>query len=360
MNINNIRIFTNNRLQYGSIKFRESDNYIEEIHLTSNINPNAPILTPAFIDIHCHGGFGYEVMDCTPSDFQNLSRKLLSVGTGLYMPTLVGGDYDKIEKVTESAAAAAEHNIGAKIIGIHIEGTFISPQKSGIMDKKYIYLPDIKLVDRLLQYRLPLRFTVAPETEGAMEFIEYAVNHGCFVSLGHSCCNYETAVNAFEKGANCITHLFNAMLPLNHREPNLVGMGLTSNAYCEVICDTYHISKSVLSLIYKAKGEDKGIIISDSMNAAGMPDGKYRFCGKDIFVKNGRATDENGTLAGSVCTMQTGAKNMFNITHNPQAVLKWAVSNPAQAVGITNHNIEPGNSVPMLLLDSNFNIKEVF
>lgn len=357
MELKNIRYFKDNTLQYGNITIGNS---IEKITPLSSTNNDSDILIPTHIDLHCHGGFGYEVMDCDSNMLCELNKKLLSVGTGMYMPTLVGDNYDKIEKVVEQIAIAKEKNIGAEIIGAHIEGTFISKDKCGIINPKFIYPPDIKLIDRLLKYNLKLRFTIAPELPNAIDFIEYATKKGCYISLGHTKANSTISKQAIDKGATIITHIFNAMLPLTHREPNLVGVALTQPVFCEAICDTIHINPQVLKLIYMAKGRDKGIIISDSISAMGLKDGKYTFCNKDIYISNGKAVDKNGVLAGSICNMHTGLLNMVKITGaRLEDILPWTSTNPGKALNINNHIISSGEKTSMLLLDKNLNIKKV-
>lgn len=357
MELKGIRYFKNNKLCFGSISLGRG---IEEITPIDAYDENSPILIPSYIDLHCHGGFGYDIMTCNSNMLCEFGEKLLSVGTGIYMPTLVGADFDMLEKLVEQLALAKEKHIGAEIAGVHIEGTFISKKKCGIINEKYIYPPDIRLVDRLLKYNLKLRFTVAPETDGALDFIEYAVKNGCMVSLGHSVADNKITNMALSRGADLITHIFNAMPALNHREPNLLSTALTMPVFCEVICDTYHISKEILKLIYMLKGRDKGIIVSDSISAMGLDEGKYSFCNKEIFVSGGKATDINGTLAGSICNIHTGVLNMLrsaNVTF--EEILPWAITNPAKALNIEDHIISVGKSPSMLLLDNTYNIKQI-
>lgn len=358
MKLENIRFYKNKKLYYGSVTFEDN---IEKIQYSDNTGLHSPILIPAYTDIHCHGGFGYDIMDSNAEELCIMGEKLLETGTGAYMPTLVSGDVSTLEKAIENIATAKEKHRGAKILGVHMEGTFISKNRSGIMDEKYIYNMDPTLLDRFLSYGLKLRITVAPENNGAMEFIKYAKEKDCYVSMGHSLCTAEQALEAVEKGADCVTHIFNAMKPMGHREPNLSGIGLSSDIYCEMICDTYHIDPHIMNIVYKTKGSSKGIIISDGMCAMGMKEGKYTFCGKDVYVKNGKATDINGTLAGSICTMHGGVLGLMKATgESIENILPWAIENPAYAVGEEPFSIEEGTSPTLLLLDEKYNIKNAF
>lgn len=298
---------------------------------------------PPFVDIHIHGGFGVDIMSVESSEIMYLSKRLYKDNVGAYLPSTVAKSYDEILKCGERVKTAALKQLEngnkeyAEILGIHIEGPFISKKYKGIMEEKYITDCEFKLYEDLKEIMgdLKIRFTIAPDCKGAEEFCKYVTENGDLVSIGHSNAAYEECRSIEKAGASSYTHLFNAMSPLHHREIGTAGAGLMSEKYTELICDNVHISKPCIELTAKLRA-DKIILITDAMEAMGSENGSYVFCGKRVTAYNGFVKDENGTLAGSVLTMKKAVENMAEITGYEKAV-KMAAENPAKLLKLKKY-----------------------
>lgn len=304
-----------------------------------------PVLPP-FTDIHIHGGYGVDIMNAVSSEIVYLSKKLYEGNVGAYMPTTVAKSYSKILCCAKEVKEASKNCDYAEIVGIHIEGPFISHKYKGIMEDKFIKACDTKLYDDLKEIMgdLKIRFTIAPECEGAEEFCKYVTEKGDYVSMGHSGGTYEDCKRLSEAGASSYTHLFNAMSPVHHREIGVVGAGLLDDNFTEVICDFVHLSKPCAELISRLKG-DKIILVTDAMEAMGCEEGKYVFCGKEVTVDGSSVKDSSGRLAGSILTMEHAVKNMAE-TAGYKAAVKMAAENPAKLLGLEKYGyIDKGKRI---------------
>lgn len=292
---------------------------------------------PPFIDIHIHGGYGVDIMNSSSSEITYLSKKLYEDNVGAYMPTTVAKSYSKILDCAKEIKFASKNKDYAEILGIHIEGPFISKKYKGIMEERFIAPCDIKLYEDLKNILgdLKIRFTVAPECEGAEEFCKYVVKNGDYISIGHSGGSVEDCERLVTCGAGSYTHLFNAMSPVHHRDMGVAGAGLIDDSFAEVICDFVHLSKNCIKLITKFK-EDKIILITDAMEAMGCEKGSYIFCGKNVTVDNSSVRDDTGRLAGSILTMKRAVSNMSEIVGIKSSV-KMAAENPAKLLNLKNY-----------------------
>lgn len=303
-------------------------------------------ILPPFIDIHIHGGYGVDIMNASSSEIIYLSKRLYEDNVGAYMPTTVAKSYSKILSCAKEIKFASKNKDYAEILGIHVEGPFISKKYKGIMEEKFITGCDIKLYEDLKNILgdLKIRFTVAPENEGAEEFTSYVVKNGDYVSIGHSGGTVEDCEKLTACGASSYTHLFNAMSPVNHRNMGVAGAGLLDDSFAEVICDFVHLSKNCVKLITKVK-EDKIILITDAMEAMGCEKGCYIFCGKEVKVDDNSVRDDTGRLAGSILTMKRALINMSEIVGIKSAV-KMAAENPAKLLNLENYGfIDTGRRV---------------
>lgn len=317
----------------GDIKTEQG--LVSEINEKGEGN-NRPVL-PLFTDIHIHGGYGVDIMNAVSDEIIFLSKKLYDGHIGAYMPTTVAGDYNNIIKCAKEIRRAAENKSYAEIVGIHIEGPFISRQYKGIMEDKYIVPCDIKLYKdiREIMGELKVRFTIAPECEGAEEFCRYVTENGDYISLGHSGATFEQCRKLKEAGAGSYTHLFNAMRGIHHRETGIAGAGLLDDNYVEVICDYVHISKHCAEIIARLKA-DKTVLVTDAMEAMGCENGKFIFCGKEVTADDCSVRDSKGVLAGSKLTMEKAVKNMAEIV-GLKAAVKMAAENPAKLIGLDKY-----------------------
>jgi N-acetylglucosamine-6-phosphate deacetylase len=296
-------------------------------------------LAPAFLDVHIHGAAGRDVMEATPEALAGVSGFLATRGTGSFLATTVTAPLDttlrSLSGLTKLIdAAKAETWQGARPLGIHLEGPFLSHAKRGVHPPEHLLAPDIAVFDRMFEaaegnIRL---MTLAPELPGAIEFAAHATARGVRISVGHSNATAAETRKAIAAGATSATHTFNAMRALDHREPGILGIVLTTDSlYAELICDGIHVDPSLVPLWWRAKGKNRAILVTDAMSAAGMPDGEYTLGGFAVHVADGRAT-ANGVLAGSVLTLDRALKNFVAftgvtiehalplVTHNPAAM----------------------------------------
>lgn len=311
-------------------------------------------LAPAFLDVHIHGAAGYDVMDAAPEFPEKMGRFLASRGTGAYLATTVTAPLDRtLKSVSALAKVIAEGPVAgqARPAGIHLEGPFLSHQKRGVQPAEHLLAPDIATFDRLFDaaegnVRL---MTLAPELPGAAELTAHARGRGVRVSLGHSNATAAEARAAIAAGATSATHTFNAMRALDHREPGILGVVLTEDAlYAELICDGIHTAPEMVRLWWRAKGAERGILVTDAMSATGMPDGEYMLGGFTVQVAHGRAT-ARGVLAGSVLTLDRALSNFVAFTGaSAEQGLRLLTSNPAAMLGMDVAKLalgEPANLV---------------
>ncbi len=322
--------------------------------------PNAT-LAPAFFDVHIHGAAGHDVMEATPEALGKVSRFLAGRGTGNFLATTVTAPIDSTLRSLEGLAKLLQQAqtgdwSGAQPLGIHLEGPFLSHAKRGVHPPQHLLTPDIALFDRLFEaaeghIRL---MTLAPELPGAAEFAAHAVAKGVRISVGHSNATAAETNTALAAGATSATHTFNAMRPLDHREIGILGTVLTTDTlYAELICDGIHVHPSLVKLWWRAKGNQRGILITDAMSAAGMPEGEYMLGEFAVQVSNGQAT-ANGVLAGSVLTLDRALQNFVSYTGAAvESVLPLLTQNPAAMTGFSNHagTIHEGEPASFVALD---------
>ncbi len=301
------------------------------------------ILAPAFLDIHVHGASGHDVMEATPAALGKVSAYLASRGTGCFLATTVTASLESTLRSLEGLADLIEQAgedgwTGARPLGIHLEGPFLSHVKRGVHPPAFLLAPDVATFDRLYEAgRGHVRLmTLAPELAGAAELTAHATARGVRVSLGHSNATASETHPVIAAGACSATHTFNAMRPLDHREPGILGTVLANDAlYAELICDGIHVDPALVKLWWRAKGATTAILVTDGMSATGMPDGEYQLGGFPVQVANGRAT-ANGVLAGSVLTMDRALANFVGFTGTlVETALPLLTRNPATMTGLT-------------------------
>lgn len=298
-------------------------------------------LAPAFFDVHMHGAAGHDVMEATPEALLAVGGFLASRGTGSYLATTVTASKDAtlralagLAKLVAKAPDEARHK--AWPIGIHLEGPFLSHAKKGVQPAEHLLTPDIATFDRFFdasEGHIKL-MTMAPELPGAVELVAHASARGVRVSLGHSDATSAETRAAIAAGAASATHTFNAMRPLDHREPGILGTVLTTDSlYAELICDGIHTAPELVKLWWRAKGPERAILVTDAMSAAGKPDGEYHLGGFAVQVANGKAM-ARGVLAGSVLTLDRALTNFLEFTGaDLEQGLRLLSTNPATMTG---------------------------
>lgn len=347
---------------YFDDKIRQLGGYVagaEEIELPENA-----VVLPGFIDEHIHGAGGSDAMDGNTKDLAIIAETVAKEGTTSFLATTMTQSKENILKamraVKEYREAAGEQ--GARIAGVHLEGPFIAAAHKGAQPLEYVAAPDAKTFD---EYNAACGnaikiITLAPETDGALDFIRHIVAQGTVVSIGHTGAKYAEVKAAMEAGATNVTHTYNAQSPLHHREIGVVGSALLlEDLYCELICDTIHVSVPAMQLLVKNKRADKLALITDAMRAKGLADGVSELGGQTVYVKGGEARLADGTLAGSVLRMNRALQNMVEKVGVPltQAV-DYCTINPARTLKMENEagSIAEGKRADFAVLNDKFDV----
>ena len=322
------------------------------------------IVVPGFIDQHIHGAMGSDAMDGTTKDIYNIATAIAKEGTVGFLPTTMTQSVENICTALKAIKeyVEEEHTEGAKVLGVHLEGPYISPDFIGAQPLEYVQKPS---VESFRKYEEASGNTIkivslAPEQPGSDELIEYLVEKNILVSLGHTNSKYSDVEKATIAGARNVTHTFNAQKPLHHREIGTVGSALLLDELnCELICDTIHVSVPAIRLVVKSKPEDKVTLITDSMRAKHLSDGNYELGGQPVVVLNGEARLLNGTLAGSVLKMNHAVRNVYKLAGiELTKVLDMASINPARNIGIDSErgSIKVGKYADFVVLDEDFEV----
>ncbi|MFV0246714.1 MAG: N-acetylglucosamine-6-phosphate deacetylase [Mycoplasmatales bacterium] len=335
----------------GKVSFKEGNSI--------SISDNAEYIVPGFIDQHIHGAMGIDTMDHEKLDI--FSKTLLKEGTTSFVPTTMTAPIDKVEEVIDYVHSFSKECDGANILGVNVEGPFLDQKYKGAQNGKYIAVPTIEDIDRLNKDNFIRIITMAPEHD-ENNTIKYMASKGITVSLGHSGASTTVGNKALEDGANCFTHLYNGMSGFNHREPGLVVSALGSDAYVELISDGIHVHPEVLKYTYKTKGYEKCILVTDAVRAKAMENGEYELGGQVIIKGDNDVRLENGSLAGSILTLNNAVKNIIEFTDcTKEEAFKMASLNPALNLGIKNKGIlEEGYDFDVTVLDKDFNVLQVF
>jgi N-acetylglucosamine-6-phosphate deacetylase len=330
------------------------------------------ILSPGFIDLHIHGGAGHDVMEAGAGALPPVERLLVSHGVSSYFPTTVTAPLDAtLSALTRLADAieAAERSpqpqngeLRARPLGIHLEGPFISHKRRGVHPPENLLAPSLAAFDRFWQAaRGHIRvLTIAPELPGALEVIKLASSRGVCVSLGHSNADLDAARAGFAAGARHATHTFNAMRPLDHRDPGILGEVLTdSRLSAEIIADGIHVDPVIVQLFLKAKGPEAAVLITDATAATGMPDGRYRLGSLEVEVKDGRCM-VGDSLAGSVLTMDRAVRNVMQFAQwDLQPAVRLATLNPARVAGVkSGGTLQAGAPADLVVLSPSGEVRK--
>ena len=323
---------------------------------------------PGLIDVHFHGCVGEDFSDATPEGLQKIADFELSQGVTYICPTGMTLPEEQLTAICKNTAAPrASNSGGAEVVGAHLEGPFLCEAKKGAQNGAYLHDPDVPMLQRLQEAAggCVKLVTVAPEQPGSVEFIQAAKKLGVHVSVGHTVANYETAKAAFEAGADHATHLYNAMPPLAHRDPGVIGAAYeVPSVKPELICDGIHIHPGVVRLTFDLFGKERMIIISDSLRATGMPDGEYPFGGQMIEVHGNRATilGHPETLAGSVTSLMGCLRQAVSFGIPVADAVRACTYNPAQSIGIDGRvgTLDVGKEASIVLLDQeDLSIKKI-
>lgn len=321
-------------------------------------------VAPGMIDVHTHGRNGSDTMHATFKDLNNISVSELKTGVTSFLPTTMTMPSVDIKKAIAAAYDNKDKVEGAKILGMHLEGPFFSVKYKGAQPEECMIAPT---VENYLSFAgdhpdFVKKISLAPEIEGAVDLIKYLREQNVVVSMGHTDATYEEAVKAIEAGATSGTHTYNAMTPLKHREPGVVGaVMLHDEVYAELILDGIHVSFPAAKILSKMKGADKLILITDSLEAAMLPDGTYELGNQKVYVKDGQARLKSGNLAGSTANLNQCVRNAYKHLDLPlYEAIGYATKNPADHLGLKDYGrIKEGCVADMILIDDEIDIKRV-
>lgn len=342
------------------------------------LSPDAPVsgqvydaagkkVVPGFIDVHTHGAVGVDVNGATADDLEKIGKFFAGNGTTSWLASVLTDTEEQtrwcIDQYKEWKKEARD---GAELLGVHLEGPFLAAAYKGAMPERLLRKGDAALL-RSYQEQAEggVRYlTVSPEVEGTVEMIPAAGELGIVTAIGHSGADYDTAMAAIAAGAKAATHTFNAMQLLHQHRPAILGAVLESDVYCEAICDGRHLHPGIVRLLLKTKGLDRVVAITDSIMAAGLPDGKYHLGVNEVVVEDGDAKlASDGTRAGSTLTQDTALKNLLAWTGRPlEDVLPLLTENPARLTGVFDRkgSIADGKDADLAVLDGKNNVEAVF
>ncbi len=320
------------------------------------------ILLPGFIDFHLHGGVGQEAKDATPDALQKMAQFYARHGVTAFLPTTWTANRFATQKVVDVVAEmVGPVEGGATILGLHLEGPYLNPARCGAQDPDLIRKADLDEVRSFFKSGIVRLFVLAPEFPENMTLLDECTRHGIVPSVGHSSATYEQVKAAVQRGLRHATHTFNAMTPLGHRELGTVGaVMLLPEISCELICDNIHVHPGAQKILIDVKTPAGVILVTDAVRGAGMPEGEYPIDNRTIIVKDGAVRLPDGTIAGSILTMELALKNAWiNSQRSLKEVWRMSSLNAAREIGVSAHkgSLEVGKDADLVLLDDDFHVQ---
>lgn len=368
--ITNGQVYVDRRFQTGTIRMADG-----KIQL---LPPDAPVsgpsydakgkkVVPGFLDIHTHGAVGVDVNGASPEDLEKIAKFFAGNGTTAFLASILTDSGEQTGWcIDQCRAFQRREQAGAELLGAHMEGPFLASAYKGAMPEHLLRRGDPAFL-RECQERAEgsIRYlTVSPEVEGVLDLIPAAAELGIVAAIGHSGADYETSMAAIAAGAKAATHTFNAMQLLHQHRPAILGAVLESDVYCEAICDGRHLHPGIVRLLLKTKGLDRVVAITDSIMAAGLPDGQYHLGVNEVVVEAGDAKlASDGTRAGSTLTQDTALRNLLAWTGMPlEDILPLLTENPARLIGVFDRkgSIADGKDADLVVLNEENQVESVF
>lgn len=363
MRITNAKIFVDGKFVESGMDFDEKINEISSSIKDGDLDLKGDYVIPGLIDIHTHAAVNYDASDGNLDAMQILGQYYAKEGVTSFCPTTMTLKEEELTKAVKVIASYDRPYNCAKLAGINLEGPFLSRAKKGAQNEANLHEPDIDMFKRINEAsgNIVKLITVAPEEPNAISFIK-EVSKLCTVSIGHTACDYDTALSAYKAGATHATHLFNGMPGLHHRAPGVIAAALDSNATVELITDGFHIHPSVIRLTSRLFN-DKLCLISDSLRCAGMPDGDYTLGGQEIEMINGKAfLKGTDTIAGSSIHLMEGLRRAVSFGVPLEKAIIAATDTPSKVIKMDNEigSLKKGKYADFVVLDKDLNVKSVY
>lgn len=324
-------------------------------------------IVPGFIDIHTHGAVGVDINGALAEDLEKIGKFFAKNGTTSWLASILTDTEEQTSRaISQCIEYQASAGKGAQLLGIHLEGPFLASEFKGAMPEHLLKKGSADLAASYQrQANGNIRYiTVSPEVEGVLELIPRLRELGIVVAMGHSGADYDTAMAAIQAGTAACTHTFNAMAPLHQHRPAIIGAALESDVYCEMICDGLHLHPAIVRLLWKTKGPQRLVAITDSIMAAGLPDGNYHLGVNQVVVEKGDAKlASDGTRAGSTLTQDRALRNLLSFTGlSLEEILPVLTENPAKLIGVYDRkgSIEDGKDADLVVLDEQNQVADVF
>ncbi|WP_408892297.1 N-acetylglucosamine-6-phosphate deacetylase [Paenibacillus taichungensis] len=324
------------------------------------IDGRGHLLVPGMIDVHIHGANGFDMMDGTEESIQEVSRQCALTGCTSFLATSVSSTMEDLLKMIRSVKRVIGQEVGAKIAGIHLEGPYLNPKRKGMQNEKYLRHPNIEEMKIIFQEAGSLikMVTIAPELPGGMDLISFLKEQGVVIAIAHSDATYEEAKQAFASGASHVTHCFNGMRPIHHRDPGLIVAAFEEkHVSLQAIVDNVHLHPAIIRLMHNLKGPEGMVLITDALQAMGMGDGNYLFGGHHVTVSGGIARLEDDTLASSTVTMNEALRYTVETGIPLIDAVQMASTTPANILGFQQKGeISAGFDADLVLLDDEFKV----
>lgn len=324
------------------------------------IDGGGHLLVPGMIDVHIHGANGFDMMDGTEKSIQEVSSACASSGCTSFLATSVSSTLEDLLEMIRSVKRVIGHEVGAKIAGIHLEGPYLNPKRKGMQNEKYLRHPNLEEMNLIFEEAGSLikMVTIAPELPGGMELISFLKEKGVVIAIAHSDATYEEAKQAFASGASHVTHCFNGMRPIHHRDPGVIVAAFEEkHVSLQAIVDNVHLHPAIIRLMHTLKGPEGMVLITDALQAMGLGDGDYMFGGHHVTVSEGVARLKDGTLASSTVTMNEALRYTVESGIPLIDAVKMASTTPANILGLQQKGtITSGFDADLVLLDDEFKV----
>jgi N-acetylglucosamine-6-phosphate deacetylase len=318
------------------------------------------LVSPGLVDLQINGAYGYDFTE-DPGTIRFVAERLPETGVVAFLPTIITSPIQDYPSKLQTISAAMEHERGARVLGAHLEGPFLNPEKRGAHDPKLFHIGDPEALAYLSPLETIRLVTLAPEMPAGMKAVDWLTQQGVIVSAGHSAATSDQMLEAIETGIRYITHLFNAMPSLHHRQPGLLGPALTSSRLrCGLIVDGIHVHPLMVKLAWLCLGAKRLTLVTDAMAAMGMPDGRYSIADQTVVVDTKTVRLEDGTLAGSALSLDQAIRNLIAFCGcSPAEALRSASTTPLEVLGLDHKmgHLRPGFPADLVILNQTLQVE---